>query len=144
MSWVIYQTTILKTSSWLNVASGLQLYWKRDPYTGVFLWILRNFLEHLFYRTTLDDNFWAYEGVLFQCGLRSIVWSSFLNSSIDIICISNCIALKHCVSGRSWLDTVHMIMLYSFNSFLYSFRCSKKWRRKHITVFPMACNIICG
>ena len=35
-----------------KVASrGLQLCYKRDPGTGVFLWILRSFQEHLFYRT---------------------------------------------------------------------------------------------
>ena len=32
-------------------AGGLQLYWKIDSNTGVFLWILRNFYEHLFYKT---------------------------------------------------------------------------------------------
>ena len=31
---------------------------KRDSGTGVFLWILRNFWEHLFYRTPLDDCFY--------------------------------------------------------------------------------------
>ena len=36
-------------------ASGLQLYEKRDSGTCVFLWILRHFLEQLFYRTPLDD-----------------------------------------------------------------------------------------
>ena len=35
----------------------LQLYWKRDSGTGVFLWILRNFKEHLLYRTPLGDCF---------------------------------------------------------------------------------------
>ena len=30
---------------------------KWDPDTGVFLWILQNFQEHLFYRTPLDDCF---------------------------------------------------------------------------------------
>ena len=35
--------------------SGLQLYYKRDPSTGVFLCIFRNFEEQLFYRTLLDD-----------------------------------------------------------------------------------------
>ena len=30
---------------------NLQLYWKRDPGTGIFRWILRNFLEHLFCKT---------------------------------------------------------------------------------------------
>ena len=40
-------------------ASSLQLYQKRDSGTGVFLWTLRNFSEHLFYRThihTFDIN----------------------------------------------------------------------------------------
>ena len=31
---------------------------KRDSGTGVFLWILWNFYEHLFHRTPLDDCFW--------------------------------------------------------------------------------------
>ena len=34
------------------------LYWKWNPGTGVFLWILKNFLEYLFYRTTMGDCFW--------------------------------------------------------------------------------------
>ena len=38
--------------------SGLQLYYKRDPSTGVFLCIFQNFEEQLFYRTLLDDCFW--------------------------------------------------------------------------------------
>ena len=36
-------------------ALSLQLYWKRNSGTRVFLWILRNFWEHLFHRTSLDD-----------------------------------------------------------------------------------------
>ena len=39
-------------------ASGLQLYSKRDSDTGVFLWILWNFLEHLFHRTPLGNSFY--------------------------------------------------------------------------------------
>ena len=31
---------------------------KRDSNTGVFLWILRNFQEHLFYKTSANDFFW--------------------------------------------------------------------------------------
>ena len=38
-------------------ASSLQLYQIRDSNTGVSLWILWNFLEHLFYRTPMDDCF---------------------------------------------------------------------------------------
>ena len=30
----------------------------RDSDTSVFLWILQNFQEHLFYRTSQDDCFW--------------------------------------------------------------------------------------
>ena len=37
---------LIKLQAW-----GLQLYWKRDSGTGVFLWILRNFYEHFLYRT---------------------------------------------------------------------------------------------
>ena len=35
----------------------MQLYWKRDSGTGVFPWILRNFLENIFYRTYPGDCF---------------------------------------------------------------------------------------
>ena len=46
--------TLLKKSSGL----GLQLCEKIDSGTGVFLWILRNFWDYLFYRTPLGDCFW--------------------------------------------------------------------------------------
>ena len=36
-----------------------QLYQKETPTQGVFLWILRNFKEHLFWRTFLSDSFWT-------------------------------------------------------------------------------------
>ena len=38
-------------------APGLQLYLKRDSGTGVFLWILRNFYEHLFLQNTSGGCF---------------------------------------------------------------------------------------
>ena len=31
---------------------------KKDSGTGAFRWILRNFKEHVFYRTAIDDCFW--------------------------------------------------------------------------------------
>ena len=43
---------LIKFQTW-----GLQLYWKVSG-TGVFLWILRNFQEHLSYSTPLDGCFW--------------------------------------------------------------------------------------
>ena len=36
-----------------------QLYWKRDSGTSAFLRILRNFEEHLFYRTRLGEWFYV-------------------------------------------------------------------------------------
>ena len=43
----------------MKKAWSLQLSYKRDSSAGVFLWLLRNFLEHLFYRTPLYDCFCA-------------------------------------------------------------------------------------
>ena len=40
-------------------AWGLQLYLKRSSGTDVFLWILRDFQEHLFYRTPPGQWFWS-------------------------------------------------------------------------------------
>ena len=34
---------------------------KRDPNTGVFFWILRSFLEHLFWRTSVNGCFWFFK-----------------------------------------------------------------------------------
>ena len=39
-------------------ASCLQLYLKRDSGTGFFLWIFRNFLEHLLLQNTSGGCFW--------------------------------------------------------------------------------------
>ena len=44
-------------SLFFNKAAGLQLYWKRDSGTGVFLWILWNFLVHFFLQNTSGDCF---------------------------------------------------------------------------------------
>ena len=43
---------LIKLWSW-----DLQLYWKRDSGTDIFLWILRNSLEHLFHRNPPGDCF---------------------------------------------------------------------------------------
>ena len=58
---------------------GLQLHWKRDCDTGFFLRILRNFQEHLFYRTPLGDCFWIQ---LTRSWRRSL---SYSNQSIDLL-----------------------------------------------------------
>ena len=51
------ENTFAKVSFLIRLQAGLQLYWKWDSGTGVFLWILRNFSELLFYRTPLIDCF---------------------------------------------------------------------------------------
>ena len=55
-----HQWCSLRTSVLRNFAKPvpLQFYQKRDSGTGVFLWILPNFSEHIFYITPLDDCFW--------------------------------------------------------------------------------------
>ena len=46
---------------------------KRDSGTGVFLWILWNFSEHLFYRTPLGDCFYiSFDIFLFACYVSMI------------------------------------------------------------------------
>ena len=52
-----HQKCSIKKRCLLKGAWGLQLNGKRDSGTGVFQYILRNFLEHLFYRTPPDDFF---------------------------------------------------------------------------------------
>ena len=76
-------------SLFLNkVAFGLQLY-LRDPDPGVFLRILRNFKEHLFYRTPLDDCFctlprWKYARIrLCHNGLPFQVWHASPNVDVS-------------------------------------------------------------
>ena len=45
----------------LEQAFSLQLYCKRDPSADVFLWILWNISEHLFYRTLRGNYFWLFK-----------------------------------------------------------------------------------
>ena len=49
--------------------------WKRDSGTGVFLWILQNIQEHLFYRTPLDDSF-HFQSWQFQMNIAEKEFSS--------------------------------------------------------------------
>ena len=40
--------------------TGKHLFWKRGSEIGAFLWILQNFLEHLFLQNTSDGCFWCF------------------------------------------------------------------------------------
>ena len=55
------ENTYARASFFVNMQSWcLQLYQKRDSDTSILLWILRNFSEHFFYGTPLDDRFWSH------------------------------------------------------------------------------------
>ena len=41
----------------LKLQASVWNFVKKETLTGIFLWILRHFKEHLFYRTPLDDCF---------------------------------------------------------------------------------------
>ena len=59
-----------------------QLYWKRKFSTGAFLWTLRNFSEHLFYRTPLVTAFVSSDIIMKTC--------TFVESFHAILsCLSN-------------------------------------------------------
>ena len=65
-------STCVKVSFLIKLqASGLQLYWKRDFYKGIFLWILRNLQKHLFCRISPDDCFCVF--VKYICWIISVM-----------------------------------------------------------------------
>ena len=57
MFWEISQNSQESTCARVSFLIKLQLYEKRDFGTGVFLWILRNFSEHLFLQNTSGGCF---------------------------------------------------------------------------------------
>ena len=96
----IYRTPV-KSSRWQmffkirvlkNVAifTGKHLCWslflmtsKKNYNTGVFLWILRNFKEYLFYRTPRDDCFRPVNGCFFHS--INLVWYLFCYINIILL-----------------------------------------------------------
>ena len=79
-------------------ASGLQRYKKRNSGIGVFLWILRNFQGHLFYRTPLDDCFLLFPATSLKWGIASSVWK-----------ISDEYSLSRNTNLRSTIQVYHFI-----------------------------------
>ena len=66
------ESTCAKVSFLIKLqASGLQRYWKRDFYKGIFLWILRNLQKHLPYRISPDDCFCVF--VKYICWVISVM-----------------------------------------------------------------------
>ena len=58
----------------INPSKSATLFLKKDSGTGVFLLILQNFWEHLFYRTPLDGCFWIGLSVAGKiCSVRALL-----------------------------------------------------------------------
>ena len=93
---------------------GLQLYKKRDSGTGVFLWILWNFQEHLFYRTPLGDcSEAANRGVLWKKVFLEISQNSQENG-----CARVSFLIKLQASGDSGIG-VFLWILRNFSEHLF-------------------------
>ena len=75
-----HMTSIYEKNSQENTYVGVSLrafksamFSKRDSKADVFLWILRNFSEHLFWRTFANDCFLFYEKVLTQLKTKQLI-----------------------------------------------------------------------
>ena len=73
---------LIKLQAWIT---GTSL--KRDSSAGVFLWILRNFLEHLFWRTSANGCFlkrrhWFSTNEILKFYRRDVIGTSNWNFSI--------------------------------------------------------------
>ena len=58
---VLWKKLFLKTLQYLQESCRPAILLKRSSNTGVFLWILQNFWEHLFWRTSADGCFWFFQ-----------------------------------------------------------------------------------
>ena len=74
---------------------------KRNSNTGVFLWILRNFEEHIFYRTSPGDCFWKHSWVVTNLSVARIITKQLL-WRLTWTCSRNCYQLAE--TGR-WCTT---------------------------------------
>ena len=92
----------------------LQLYQKRDIGTGVFLWILWNFKEHLFYRTPLCDCFYHWREANFIHVLSFCFWKDTIFNHIFVTLLVN-------FFQRSWI-------CWPFTLFFALAKTCKKWR----------------
>ena len=65
-----------------NTCAGVSLF-LRDSNTGVFLWVLRNFQERLFWRTSTNDCFWNRFGWIpcYASSYKKCVYFSYLKPS---------------------------------------------------------------
>ena len=66
---MFHKIGVLKDSLFKGSWKPLQLYYKRDSNTGVFLWISQSFKENLLYRTYSDGRSWKK-----KCNDINIIW----------------------------------------------------------------------
>ena len=58
---ILWKKLFLKTSQYSQESCRPATLLKRDSNTGFFLWILRNFQEHLFWRTSVNHCLWSFK-----------------------------------------------------------------------------------
>ena len=116
-------TCLIKLQGW-----ALQLYEKRGSGTGAFLWILRNFWEHLFLKNTSDGCFWQNIDKTKSIG-SYVCKSSYMYMNLRFmhtVCVK-CILL----SARNHLyDMKHLKALKILKKLRYFYLCNVRWQQK--------------
>ena len=113
---------------------GLQLYWKRVSGTSVFLWILRNFEEHLFLQSTSGGFFWPEkrENSSLNCYkkrkdlfpflmtlIRQIISSSLLQIILHLRRLKNVESSAYIVYKKVWLHPL-IFLFFSIDRIIIS------------------------
>ena len=115
-----------------------KLYQKRGSGTGVFLWNLLNFKEHLFYRTPLDDYFyvwsvysrtWTVTTQKMKCSVKHLFTKEIFNGKLHFWNrVSMGIAINY---FRNYL---HLRCLAGFWIRLWSVYNNSEIRRRFLTI----------
>ena len=118
---VFYKKTVLKS---FTIFSGKQLCWslfliklkvfrsatslKRDSNTGGFLWILRNFQEHLFRRTSercsdIKRNYWNVLLSIFMFSCANLYYKYAQSNSYEVLNFKS-VKITDMKSTRLWIS----------------------------------------
>ena len=104
----------------INPSKSATLFLKKDSGTGVFLLILQNFWEHLFYRTPLDGCFWIGLSVAGKiCSVRALLQNT-----------GTC--LFRTSESNFWVFPLHLLSLTCFSFYI---TCIKKRKYANICLF---------
>ena len=105
---------------------NLQDFKKRFSGTGIFLWILRNFLDYFFYRTTSDNCFWWYQ---FSTGTFYLIVSTlFWIQHLHFFPILQIHQVPFCKSGQQSTFFIFTATSSSLTTSVISFYNTKQER----------------